>query len=367
MARVTPLQPAPRSGSGARGVALPLALGASLALHAGLGLALGVRAGAEDTSGTKRVAFEDFTVPQDPDDPRFVALGNPDSQTTSLTWIGYEEFEEMWAPKSEIDQAEQNPEDPGEPVPPQPLADESEQETSQTTADTPSPTEAAQPDPADQEEFVTPKVADQLESPSHPEEISIDEFLQFVDALEDIAADIPRFNPIEALRERREAVAARLEADQEAAPEAQQPSNAPDPKTEVAENPKTSQPAESGQNGQKAQREADAATINPIRKDDLGKPLATQGLSIRTVRPNFSNVTLATARPRNPVAQIDFRRNGKPIRVSIIKSSGHEQVDIDIRKALYSWRASGEALLQLPDPEDPDSPAFVSIKLEILL
>lgn len=367
MARVTPLQPAPRSGSAARGVALPFALGASLALHAGLGLALGVRAGAEDTSGTTRVAFEDFTVSQNPDDPRFVPLGNPDSRTTSLTWIGYEEFEEMWAPQSEIDQAQQNPEDPGDPVPPQPFADQSEQETTQPITGIPSPSEVTAPDPTERDEFVTPEPADQLESPSPPEEISIDEFLQFVDALEDIAADIPRFNPIEALRERREAVAARLEGERAAAPEAQQPANAPNPETEVAENPKNSQPAESGQNGQKAQREADAAAINPIRKEDLGKPLAAQGLSIRTVRPNFSNVTLATAHPRNPVAQIDFRRNGKPIRVSIIKSSGHEQVDIDIRKALFSWRASGEALLQLPDPEDPDSPAFVSIKLEILL
>ena len=95
--------------------------------------------------------------------------------------------------------------------------------------------------------------------------------------------------------------------------------------------------------------------------------LVQEGLSIRTVRPVFSNVTLATARPSNPVVRIDFRRNGKPIRVVFIKSSGHAQVDIEVRKALFKWRASGNALSQLPDPEDPNTPAYVSVKLEILL
>jgi hypothetical protein len=42
-------------------------------------------------------------------------------------------------------------------------------------------------------------------------------------------------------------------------------------------------------------------------------------------------------------------------------------VDIQIRIALAQWRAEGEALLDLPDPEDPEQPAYISIKLEILL
>ncbi len=367
MTRATPSHPAARSSTATRGVALPLALGVSLALHAGLGIALGVRASAQEAAPTDRLAFEEFTVPPDQTDPRFVALGNPDSRTTSLTWIGYEEFEEMWAPKSEVDQAQQNPEDPGLPVPPQPDTEPSEDQTLEQPADQPSPAEEVQPDPSVLDEFVAEDTADQLEVPFPAEEVALDDLRQLVDAIEDIAADIPRFNPIEALRERREAIAARREAEQAAAPEAQQPSNAPAPETEVAENEKNSDPAKSGQEGQKAQREADAAAVNPVRRQDLGRPLAAEGLSIRTVRPNFSNVTLATARPRNPVFQIDFRRNGKPIRVSTIKSSGYEQVDESVRIALFAWRASGEALLQLPDPEDPDNPAYVSIKLEILL
>lgn len=370
MFRSSAPQPESRSATGVAGrsIAIPLALAGSIALHAGLGVAVGIRSIADDPVPGERLAFADFSVPTEAEDTRFVPLGNPESHSSSLTWIGYEEFEEMWAPKSEVDQALQNPEEPGSPVEPQVSVDDSiEQPATTTEPDPPTPTPETPAEPEPEERFVTLQEAPEAVSPEVEVPSDYSDLLELVDAIEDLTADIPRFNPIEAIRERRAALAARTDGEQVAAPEAEEPAAPPRPASEIAENPENAAPADSGQSGEKAQREADAAAINPVRNDDLGRPLAAQGLTIRTVRPTFSNVTRATARPRNPIAQIDFRRNGKPIRVSIIRSSGHEQVDIEIRKALYSWRASGEALLQLPQSEDRESPAYVSIKLEILL
>lgn len=348
---------------GGRSIAFPIALGVSLALHAGLGVALGVGAFGDSPRASDGAMFEDFSTDPDRPEPRFVALGNPDSRVASLTWIGYEEFEEMWAPPSEIDQAEQDPNDPGEPtVPEQPVPDPSDELNSTEPKPVP-PAEEPLAEADDALELLAPEVAPTPETVGEVGPPDYNELFELVDAIEDLASDIPRFNPIEALRNLRTSRA----ADRTEAPEASEPSRPDTPTTEVVDASSPNDPPVSGQSGQNADRESDAAAVQPVKNADLGKPLAAEGLTIRTVRPDFSNVTLATARPRNPVVRIDFRRNGKPIRVVVIKSSGHEQVDIDVRKALYAWRASGEALLQLPDPEDPDTPAYVSVKLEILL
>ncbi|GEM_PF-804727 len=348
---------------GGRSIAFPIALGVSLALHAGLGVALGVGAFGDSPRASDGSMFEDFSTDPDRPEPRFVALGNPDSRVASLTWIGYEEFEEMWAPPSEIDQAEQDPNDPGEPtVPEQPVPDPSDELNSTEPKPVP-PAEEPLAEADDALELLAPEVAPTPETVGEVGPPDYNELFELVDAIEDLASDIPRFNPIEALRNLRTSRA----ADRTEAPEASEPSRPDTPTTEVVDASSPNDPPVSGQSGQNADRESDAAAVQPVKNADLGKPLAAEGLTIRTVRPDFSNVTLATARPRNPVVRIDFRRNGKPIRVVVIKSSGHEQVDIDVRKALYAWRASGEALLQLPDPEDPDTPAYVSVKLEILL
>jgi hypothetical protein len=349
--------------TGSRAIAFPIALGVSLALHAGLGVALGVCGFGDGSPDADGALFEEFSTDPDRPEPRFVALGNPDSRVSSLTWIGYEEFEEMWAPPSEVDQAQQDPDEPGSPtVPEQPVLDPSDQPAT-TEPEPTTPAEEPLPEPDDALELVTPAIATSPETLGEVGPPDYSELFELVDAIEDLASDIPRFNPVEALRNLRTS----RTADRTEAPEASEPSSPAEQTTEVVDQRDPNSPPVSGESGQNADRESDAAAVKPVKNADLGKPLAAEGLSIRTVRPDFSNVTLATARPRNPVVRIDFRRNGKPIRVVVIKSSGHEQVDIDVRKALYAWRASGEALLQLPDPEDPDTPAYVSVKLEILL
>lgn len=352
---------------------LALALGLSVLIHAGLGLAIGLRAADAESSGAD-TRFARFQTAEDPESLRPITLGNPDSTASSLTWIGHEEFEEMWAPESEVDQARQNPEDPGAPVEPQRAEPQPDQQVAAQTE-----TESTEPEQQALIEPVSPTSPDEaLDDPSRPiapepaptveiagpqADIDYSGLLEMIEAIEDLSADLPRFNPVRALLDRSSA----RSSPRTTSPEADQATNPARTEAPAENGQGPANPPAPGDSGDGADRESDAAAANPVKNADLGKPLAAEGLNIRTVRPTFSNVTLATARPRNPVARIDFRRNGKPIRVSIIRSSGHEQVDLDIRKALYSWRASGEALLQLPDPEDSDNPAFISIKLEILL
>lgn len=297
-------------------------------------------------------------LPPDPlDDLRFVTLGNPDSRVTSLTWIGYDEFEEMWAPPAEIDQAQQTLDESGIPVEPAPVLDLADdpvepqdgmEDTGSEQAD--SSIFAADPAPAD-------------EAPGQDELLDLAQFTEWIDAAQDLAGLLPRFNPAQLLPSRSPRQNAQEFAGKaEDTPQTQTPTQESD-SGQIAQ----TTPVNPGESGDPADREAPAVTANPVKNADLGRPLAAEGLNIRTVRPTFSNVTLATARPRNPVVQIDFRQNGIPIRVIVIESSGHEQVDTDIRTALYRWRASGAALEQLPDPEDQEKPAFVSIKLQIIL
>lgn len=336
-----------------------MAIGASLLLHAGLGLAIGIQANrAADRSLDTR--FSRFDTSEDPEQRR-VQLGNPDARTASLTWIGYEEFEEMWAPKSEIDQAEQSPDDPA--APSEEILPTEQPTESPVTEPTESLTENPEPDTPGEPTLSETDQPEEQAAPGPDEQIDPAQLVEMIEALEGLAADLPRLNPIPALVElQRRRAAAR---DQEVEITEATTDEPVEPRAENGQGP--AKPQASGESGLNSDREADAAAVNPVKRDDLGKPLVAQGLSIRTVRPSFSNVTLATARPRNPVVQLDFRRNGVPLPPRIIRSSGHEQVDIQVRIALAQWRAEGEVLQTLPDPEDPENPAYISIKLEILL
>lgn len=342
-----------------RGISLPIALGLSLALHAGFGVALGIQSARSSNSDSGISELARFDVPEDLKNPRFITLGNPDSRTSSLTWIGYDEFEEMWAPPSEVDQAQQTMDEPGLPM--EPLEREAEllEDTDKPVQPEAESEMLSETDPVlELESEQAHEDRETEQSPGPDVEVDYARLTELVEAIEGVAALLPRFNPTSRPTDQpprqREA-----EAPTDAAPATDAPS--------ADDGASPSSPPDSGEQGDPSDRESDAATVNPVQNADLGRPLAAEGLIIRTVRPTFSNVTLATARPRNPVVQIDFRRNGMPIRVFVIESSGHEQVDLDIRTTLYRWRASGAALEQLPEPEDKEKPAFVSIKLQIIL
>ncbi|MBM4051917.1 MAG: hypothetical protein FJ270_04125 [Planctomycetes bacterium] len=79
-----------------------------------------------------------------------------------------------------------------------------------------------------------------------------------------------------------------------------------------------------------------------------GKPLAREGLNIRTRRVELTTLTQVSANYRNPQCDIYFDHTGKPVQVKIVESSGlKEAVDEPVVDTLYRWRASGKQISQL--------------------
>ncbi len=79
-----------------------------------------------------------------------------------------------------------------------------------------------------------------------------------------------------------------------------------------------------------------------------GKPLAREGLNIKTRRVELTTLTQVGGNYRNPQCDIYFDRTGKPVQVKIVESSGMAAaVDEPVVDTLYRWRASGKQIDQL--------------------
>ncbi|MBU6208911.1 MAG: hypothetical protein KGR22_03265 [Planctomycetes bacterium] len=79
-----------------------------------------------------------------------------------------------------------------------------------------------------------------------------------------------------------------------------------------------------------------------------GKPLAREGLNIKTRRVELTTLTQVSGNYRNPQCDIYFDHLGKPVQVKIVESSGmKDAVDEPVVDTLYRWRASGKQISQL--------------------
>ena len=101
--------------------------------------------------------------------------------------------------------------------------------------------------------------------------------------------------------------------------------------------------------GDDAPKESDAFSVIDVPPESwrAGKPLAMEGLEIRTRKPVLPLLTQLTTQPRNPVVEMRFDRTGRVVRARLISSTGHEKVDGPILDSLYRWRAAGELLGKL--------------------
>lgn len=108
--------------------------------------------------------------------------------------------------------------------------------------------------------------------------------------------------------------------------------------------------------GDPAEKQSDATSTVEVPLDQLkaGKPLANQGLELLPVKPEFSITTQLTVWPNNPLVEINFRANGKPKLASVVESSGDAIVDENILSSLYRWRARGKRLADLKADETID-------------
>ena len=145
--------------------------------------------------------------------------------------------------------------------------------------------------------------------------------------------------------------------------EVERPEPEPKPREPVHTEPAPTQPQPAGQPGVQSDQESDASSIVQVTMEQLslGRPLAAQGLQIKPRKPVFTTLTLMTAIPANPTAELRFRRDGKPARVRLLESSGDSRIDEAVLNSLYRWRAAGKKLRELKGNET------IPVRIRIML
>ena len=308
--------------------AVLLGLAVSLVLHGTILLPalINVMSGEVEPMRVLRADFnpEDFMTSEI--EPDRVKLGIDESTVSTMTWIGFEDYQEHLAAIADVEQAafqttptgsEASAASPSEPPPPAP--------------DTPDPQDnpSTSPDPFDELEAWFD--AEEGEGLLAGEPTSPDARSQ---ALQDIIERLEQMmqNTVETERPTRQEPAPLEPAPPEPAPV---------------------QPQPAGQPGVQSDRESDASSIVEVTMAQLtlGRPLAAQGLLIKPRKPVFTTLTLLTAIPANPKAELRFRRDGKPARVRLLESSGDSRIDEAVLNSLYRWRAAGKKLRELEGNE----------------
>lgn len=128
----------------------------------------------------------------------------------------------------------------------------------------------------------------------------------------------------------------------------------PVPESSQPEQPVARQPT-SGTDvaADQSDRDSDPSSTVDVPREQwqLGRPLAAHGLELKTVRPQFTMLTLLTASPGNPVCEIHIDRHGIPKLVKLLRGSGDRRVDDAMIASLYRWRAAGKRLEALREDE----------------
>jgi len=330
---------------------LPLAFGLalSLILHAAVIVPVLMMAFASSGPAGRMQAGrfdpEDFRAPEEeaeaPEPPE-VQLGIDAPTPSTLTWVGYEEYQEHLAALAEFEQAAFT-DDPRKGAPPPEGA----------LAQTPEPQEPAEERPEDEAGPAAP--------PAEAAALSEENIIAIANWLDGLAASAgpepeepteterepETIDPLARWLQRIEALARQKQTEPQE-PAEQQPAEAEVPQ-------RAAEPA-LAEAGDEADKESDAASTIDVPLDEirLGKPIARPGLEVMPRRPNFTTLTLLTASPGNPLVEIRFGADGRPVKASVVESSGDSRVDHAIEASLYRWRASGKALSDLKGDQTMD-------------
>ncbi len=254
-----------------------------------------------------------------------------------MAWIGYEEFEEHIARHAETDQAaftDKAPSGGGAPAvgaptaaPPSPTPELA------TTPEQPAPAQPAPPQPP----APPPPPPTPAEIPNVP---VVAEGLG--GTLPIIPAETPKPAPEQPPLQAAAPVEPQLPPSKPTTASSGAAQAAPAPG-----NPGAGAPSQD--TGAPSETESDATSIidAPPSKWRNGKPLAAKGLEIITKKPELPILTRLTTSPANPICEILFGKDGKPVTCRILVSSGSEDVDGPVLDALYRWRAKGSQLDKL--------------------
>ena len=291
---------------------------------------------------------DDFTAPDEAvQDPPETPLGIDAETPSTLTWIGYEEYEEHIAALAEMDQAAFTDDpasarpQPPTPTPTPPVVEPLEQAVAVTeSTETPEVIEETPPAPIDPENLQALRnVMDalgQLLTDQSPDETA--EPQQTVAEATDPAA-APETASASPATESTEAKPAEAEPT---------PPEEPAPVVPVTSGEPTP--------GEEADKESDPTSVIEAKPEiwKTGKPLASPGLEIKTRKPELTVLQRITMAARNPLCLIAFNAKGKPTRVDFLEGSGSKEFDSAISASLYRWRASGKRLEELKKGQTAD-------------
>lgn len=265
-------------------VILGLSVGASVLVHiAAVGIVVSLYDHARgETADPRAIHHEDPPPPDDSNDP---VLGIERSTAQTVTFIGYQEYQEHLARLSEVEQAAMR-------------------EDQTPVAPTAEPEPEPKPEPEPEPELV-------------PE---------------------PEPKP--------------------------KPKSKPEPRPDPKPKPKEQKPAPKSDPIPPATKDATPTStiLVPRSKWRFGKPLAAEGLDLKTRRPSIpagrDRWFRATA---HPLAELVFLPSGKIDQARILQSSGDGELDAYLLAALYGWTASGEQISALKGDDR------VVIRLRLLL
>jgi hypothetical protein len=112
-------------------------------------------------------------------------------------------------------------------------------------------------------------------------------------------------------------------------------------------------------------KESDAASRDKPLEYHNGKVASREGLDIKTVKPKWTDSTLLTANPRNPLVRVEFGSDGKVKRATFEGTgSGDEAVDQTLLNAIYAWTATG---VEIDDLKATDPKGVVAARIRIRL
>lgn len=326
---------------------LPVAFAFTLSVGVHV-IALGPMLKAVSASAEDEPLWTDATPLESPAER--IQLGLDEGVPSSLTWIGFTEYEEHLARLSETEQAAFAEAVPSEaPAPDMPIEPTPEPEAEPEPAPTPEP--EPEPNPAAAEEGAPAEAAPALPAIDLAPLADIAGTVrEETDRLFDAATD-QLSRAWQSLRQARPRPRA-SEQPPESTTEPTEPNDsAPPPTSEQPAESRAETPA--APDATPADRESDATSIVEVDRDQwrAGKPLAARGLTIITKKPEFQLWTLLTAAPRNPTVDITFNHLGRVTDVRFTRTSGHADVDRAIMLAVFAWRAEGERLAAFKEGE----------------
>ena len=367
----------------------------SVLLHLGVAVLILGAATADGRDRSLDHELEDERQPAPKQEP----LGIEKSEAETLTWIGYEEYQEHLARLSEVEQAAMlatpfaggggtpPPSRPrtAPPTPAVPTANLPSNAAPTSTApapETPEPevilarevvTEpktrpTVDPEPVESETLDEATTSDTEPTPD-PSTRPDEKTTTTDDAPEDPTVDPTADEQLEPEPEPESKPVPKPEPDPGPAPK---PAPTPTPEADGDEGDTKGDATGEGdgpgepapESGNDADKDAEATSVIKVPASEWkqGKPLAAQGLNITTRRPQIPPTGWLSYRPKyNPVARIEFDRTGKPKRASLLVRSEEPNLDERLIDMLYRWRAKGARLRKLTGDQT------VTIEIQLLL